>query len=394
MKLKKLSIYLANSLWCLPSLILIRIMSPILVIRFCDLRSERIGHFVSDVAEHIARNYTKSRKFIDLYYFQSISNEQWAKMVKRSSLIVVPQWFKYLDRLNRKIVGGSKFFIPSSYTTSRDVDGLFTKFDCKLKFKKSEIKYCENWLQKYGWKKGEPIIVFLVRDSTYLKQFFPGKRDWSYHDFRNSEVESFVPAMEWLANQGTWVLRMGKVASKPILTKNNRIIDYAFEESRSDLLDIWLFTNARLVVSTGTGLDYLAGIYGIPLMYLNYLPLSHIPSFFQGTSIPNPVKFKGSQINLTLSQMLDHSYLQKKNYDANDIEIGKLNEEEILQYITEYWKIINSDSQYFEQLLDQQNLFWEIFEQHKNYDQFHNWRHPNFLILDGWLKKMGRSFLQ
>ncbi len=394
MKFRRFIMYFVNSIWCIPGVLLIRILSPFLIIRFCDLRSERIGHFVADSAEHIAKSYTKSKKFLDLYYFQDISNEQWAKMVKRSALRVVPKWLKYLDRLNRKIVGGNRFFIPSSYATSRDVDGLLTNFDCKLKFTQSEIKHCENWLLKYGWKKGEPIIVFLVRDSTYLKQFYPGKRDWSYHDFRNSEVESFVPAMEWLANQGTWVLRMGKIASTPLLTKNPKIIDYAFEKSRSDVLDIWLFTNASLVVSTGTGLDYLAGIYGIPLMLLNFLPFSHIPSFFQGTCVPKPVTFKDSKISLTLSQMLDHSYLHQNHYDLNNIEIGKLNEEEILQYISEYWKIINSNLQNYEQLNVQHTLFWNIFKQHKNYNKFHNWRHPNFLILEGWLNRMGTKFLQ
>ena len=46
--------------------------------------------------------------------------------------------------------------------------------------------------------------------------------------------------MEWLADQGVWVLRMGKIMERPIPTEHPRIVDYAFEPNKSDFLDIWL----------------------------------------------------------------------------------------------------------------------------------------------------------
>ena len=51
------------------------------------------------------------------------------------------------------------------------------------------------------------------------------------------------------------------------------MIDYATSDDRSDFLDIWLMANCYFCITTGTGLDEVAGFWGIPSVFVNLLPL-------------------------------------------------------------------------------------------------------------------------
>ncbi len=71
----------------------------------------------------------------------------------------------------------------------------------------------------------------MVRDNAYLPT-----KNWGYHNYRNSEISSFIPALELLASMGYWVIRMGKIMETPLRLNNNRIIDYSFDKKKATFL--------------------------------------------------------------------------------------------------------------------------------------------------------------
>ena len=71
---------ICNGLWAVPGVFIMRLISPIRFFRICEIRSERIGPFVSDISEHIGRIYEKNNRYVDLYYFIKVSNTQWEKV--------------------------------------------------------------------------------------------------------------------------------------------------------------------------------------------------------------------------------------------------------------------------------------------------------------------------
>ena len=106
-----------NGLWAVPLVLIFRILQPHLKIRFGTIRSDRIGHFVQDAAEQLART-KQNKNTIELFWLsKKICNKQWEKMVKRN--LPVFRWVKYLDIWNRIIPGGKKLMRPSSLTRSR-----------------------------------------------------------------------------------------------------------------------------------------------------------------------------------------------------------------------------------------------------------------------------------
>ncbi len=384
----------ANAIWAIPIALLIRLISPFIVIRICGIRSDRIGHFVADIAEHIGREKIKSPRMFDFYFFKGpISNTQWELMAKRSSLKVFGYWLRYIDDWSRIIPGGGLHTINSSLTDSRDVEGLFHRFDCSIPFLPTEDADCEDWLKSKGWAKGEPFVVLLVRDSTYLSQDH-SDYDWSYHSYRDSDIKTYIPAIEWLASQGVWVLRMGKSMATRIQSKSNRIVDYAFDAKKSDLLDIWLFANSSAIISTASGLDYLGGIYRKPILFVNAMPLLDLASFFDMTWIPKNLVWKKSGQNLTLSETIQNTYYRSCEYESHGIEVEDLSAEVITQSVIEFWQKTSNSQEDSVGDTDTQRLFWAIFSGNPKFREKHKVVHKKARVGAFWLSTIGQRYLR
>ena len=238
------SISIFHVIWALPSVIIIRLLKPYTLIRIGPIRSERIGHFVFDGIEQINRINNQKINTIDWFYLHEISNKQWEKMIRDN--LPIYQFTKHLEYWNNLIPGGNSHYRPSSLTDSRDVEGLCWKHNANiLEFTRNETEQAKKWLKSKGWCDGDKFICVLVRDDHYLANdpsHGGGSRrsfyNWSYHSYRNSSISTYLPAMEWLAEQGYWVLRMGKLMSEPISSNHPKVIDYAFQQSKNDLLEL------------------------------------------------------------------------------------------------------------------------------------------------------------
>jgi len=284
--------------------------------------------------------------------------------------------------------------LPQSFANSRDPQGLLTKIDVSYDFLLEEDKTSREWLRSKGWKEGEPFICLQVRDSSYLDKFDPNKDVLlqDEHSFRNSSIESYLPAVNWLTSQGVWVLRMGKLMSKP-LGKMDHLIDYAFDEEKSDLLDIWLFANCDACISTSTGPDWISALYRKPLLFVNALPLGLLFSMFNSIWVPKKLIWKDSGLNLNLSEHLENLYLRTSQYASAGIDISDLTPEEILLATQEFWGRIRGTWDETDEDIKRQDEFWDLFMSWTGYPKFHEWRHPLSRVGSLWLKSSGRDFM-
>ena len=335
--------YVVSGIWCLPAIVLVRMIRPIVLVRFCQIFSDRIGHLISDTAEHLARRKFRPNRVIDLYFFGKIANRQWTKMVQRSSLVVLGDWMRYLYRWNQIIPGGEIHELGSSQNTTRDTQNLFGTFDVALSFTDSENKEALDWLRRHGWNQGEPFVCLLVRDAKYLNDSEINEGNYEYHNYRDSDIDSYKLAIDWLNSKNVWVIRMGRNMSKRLNLSSKKFIDYAFDPERNDLKDIWLFANSNGVISTATGPDVLAAIYGKPSLYLNALRLIDITSWRKVIWVPKNLFWKDTKKELTLSEMLECKCVRTSDYDNLGIMIQDLSCEEILFSVKEFWQDIEGN---------------------------------------------------
>ena len=380
---------LVNAVWAIPCVFIIRLIKPLIWIRIGKLYAGRIGHFVPDAAEHYTRGFIQEKKTLDFFYFfGAVTNEQWARMVRRN-LKVRGGYLKYIWHWNDFLPGGSSHNLPQSYTKSRDLEGLFSKYDARFAFTEEENSAGIAWLKSKGWQDGEPFVCLLVRDAAFLK----AEDAFGFHDYRDGDIYSYSMAIKWLTDQGVWVIRMGKVMATPLSTESKYAVDYAFDSTKSDLLDIWLFANCTGCMSTGTGPDWVSAIYKKPLLYINYSPLGLLISWVNAMTVPKNLKWLRNGKSLSLQEYLDRSYLSTSDYEKAEIEIIDLTPLEILAATQEFWQRITGTWQEQTDEKALQEASWDHFKCMPNFPELHGWKNPESRIGYAWLSSMDDTFL-
>jgi len=380
---------ISNSFWAIPLVFIFRFINLFKNICLVKIRSDRFGHFAPDGAEQVARYQIKDTKIIFYIFDWYICNKQWAKMLKQA--LPVYNFLRPVYFWNEFLPGGKNITQIGTKTLSRDTELLYTKFNVKLPFDKSENYEAISWMKSKGWNVGEPFYCILIRDSAYLKNIssFKGS-DWSYHDYRDSKLKTYYKSISWLADQGVWVIRMGKIVSGPLKIKNKRIIDFPFEKEKSDLIDIWLFSNCNGCISTGTGPDIISGIYEKNILFLNFLPLFEIRSDLKSLTFPKKLIWKQSKKHFTMDEYIKDRRTSTYDYEDDGITIIDMKEDEILEVIKEfYYYNLNKDNKdnKYKKL---QKLFWKkiILANQKLKLITHNKIHPESNVSISWLKKI------
>jgi putative glycosyltransferase (TIGR04372 family) len=399
MKLRKFTLFALNAVWALPAVVIIRLIRPIVYIRMTNLISDRIGHFVADASMFLVHRHIRASNelTIELYWFpRQTSNEQWARMVRRQLFV---HWgVRYLVYFNRLIPGGEEHYLPLPSVSDTGYDINLVRTDICFNFSSDEEEEAKEWLRSRGWKDHEPFVCFHARDSAYLSSHFSYcKSDdrFSYHNYRDTDIDSYTDAINWLVEKGYWVIRLGKVMHKRLSFQHQRVIDYPFVNDQNDLLDIWLSAKCRFFVSTASGPVWIPSIYKVPVVFVNALPL--IIGFFWTNRIwvPKHLKWANSGNSLTLMEHCQHNYGLTEEYDNKGINIIDLSPEEITAAVVECeqrvagtWVENNEDR-------DLQLRFWEVLCRSSNFYLVNdiNDVHPQARAGNAWLKSMGEDFL-
>jgi putative glycosyltransferase (TIGR04372 family) len=123
-----------------------------------------------------------------------------------------------------------------------------------------------------------PFVCFHARDKAYLDKAFSSRPPdgWSYHDYRDCDIENYFPAVEQLASKGLYALRMGHFVEKPLAGRDPKIIDYA-SRFRSDFVDVWLLARCKFFLGNTAGLYSLATTFNTPVAVANWTPFGVTP---------------------------------------------------------------------------------------------------------------------
>jgi len=361
-----------------PIVIFVRIVSPIFLIRFGPFRSDVIGHMVFYLEYYLSKRDFDSIDSFDCFYFPEnlTPNKHWELITKRH--IRVNSIFYYFDRVNKLIPGGEKHSI---YPEFDDRNGILANSKTHVEFNKDENLRGNEFLEKIGMLNHKKFVCLIVRDSQYKEEFQNlDNRNWSYHNFRDSDIDNYKESAMYLAQKGYWVFRMGKGAKKRFDIDHPKIFDYAFSDYRSDFLDVWLMANCNFCISTGTGIDAVATIFRRPILMINYIPISNIVSFLPIITIPKKLVWKKNKKDLNLTEHLEHNYNSTNPYENNGIEIYDRSSDEICDAVIEMEGFVNgsevdaNDYDYY------QSLFWTKLNENREARNLLEWKHPEARI--------------
>jgi len=255
--------------------VFVRVIRPLVTVRFGALKSDRVGHFVLEtelmLLEQTLGIKPRPKRSIDLYYApQPVSNSQVEKMWGRV-ITMLPRWLMVpVFRLNAILPGAERHRIPTATSTCLDVLNLLDRTEPLLRFTPEEDARGRQLLDTLGVG-SHPFVCVIVRDETYYKEALPNQ-DLSYHSFRNCDIDTYVEGLEALAEQGLFVLRMGAVVGKPLRSSHPRLIDYANSPLRSAFGDVYLGAHCKFCISDGLGFYAIPAAFRRPNAYVNYSP--------------------------------------------------------------------------------------------------------------------------
>lgn len=338
----KKTLFLPIALIFVGCLLLISKFVPVNIHR---IYNSRIGHFALNTEISATRAREKEgrlgRRIINLYCFESLesANTFLETLWKRTFTCLTGNFgWAILDIARR--VKKQDFFIE---TEAIDREGYLDRSAPTLKFNDAELKTGRVFLQSIGLDIDAKFVCLNVRDDSFLAKTKPvgwhSNRDWSYHNYRDSDIKTYVAAAEALANMGYTVFRMGAIVKEPLTSTHSRVVDYATNGMRTEFLDVFLGAHCFFTVSTGSGWDSVPTIFRRRMMFVNQLPV------FATSVITLPIvtypKILLSAQNkscLSLEGAIDHEVIDQhtsQTYQDAGVEIRDLSSEELVEAVTE-----------------------------------------------------------
>ena len=365
--LRKALVALGIGLAVFPVL-LVRVLRPMVLVRFGWLRSDRIGHFAADTEFYLCERDVgmQNPRAVDIFYYSAPAcNQQLKKMFDRT--LRTTRFARSLVRCNLMLPGGEKHTIAITsrdvYHT-RDVCGVLARTQAHISFTPDEEHLGHMALRELSIPEGTPFVCFIVRDSAYLKAALPDS-NWDYHSYRDSSIHNCVPAAEELGSRGYFSIRMGAAVKEALNTTNPMIVDYG-TNSRTDFLDIYLSAKCRFFISSGTGIDAIPMIFRRPIIYVNYVPLEYVQAWGPDyLFIPKELWLREEHRFLTFREILESGagrFLRTDQYEQLNIEVVEDTSEEITAVTIEMDERLKGTWQTTEEDEELQRQFWALFK--------------------------------
>ena len=383
--LKKKLVQRVIDLALIPIAILLLFTRYILKIKFFRVPGGRFGHLAMNQELFLRRQQLglipeKGIKYIGLVP-ASVCNQQLVTMLKRKLTIIQfpqPRFLRTITKImaEKSILSKWDLFVTFPY----DVGYFPTFHEAKpsLSFTEEEEQEGRELLQKMNitsW-----FVSLHVRDSVYVSQIL--KRGDSRYTYRNSSIENFILAADYLTKQGAHVVRMGaKVQEKMPEQHNQKIIDYS-TLYRTELGDVYLPAKCRFFLGTGSGVASIAEMFNVPTILTNMIPLSplipsgqvaHFPPGKNDLFIPKKIWSVEKKRHLTFKEEIafDHNCsFDTEDYEKKGLVPIENTPEEILavaqemnQRLNDTWRSTGEDEEL-------QRKFKALFKQGSNDYQF------------------------
>jgi len=326
----------------IPALILIPLLyliEPFLKFRFAIIPSDRIGHLALNTEIFLRRkqlnpeDHSKVKRIFILNQGKA-ANQQLLKMFKRKLFILENQWAYWTYAVMAWVFNKTKFIFELPLTDTEYYEFINAK--TTLVLTEEEVKKGDTVLKKMGIDPQKDWFVCIhSRDGDYLKNHFPNV-NWSYHDYRDSDINDFQKALQFIVDQGGYVIRMGSDVEKPLEIQHEKVIDYAVTD-RSDFMDIYLIAKCKFFLGTTSGICDVAIAMDKPRLAVNYCPFGVALIGKDCIYLPKKVKNQKTGQYIPLSEWLHHGWDRK--WDGLDMmERGQEYENNTPQEILEATK--------------------------------------------------------
>ena len=383
-RLKKLT--LQDLLLVVPALvtaILLRVLRPVVTIRFRNLPADEIGP-LTVVSQHYLRikETQQKKRQLDFWYLKDsvkVSNDYMLNFVKSQIKVHRSRFIELVAAISEKLPGAQHHQIESEIRIT-----LLEGVGKKLKLPQKDRDSSSEYVKKIGIDPQKEFIALMVRDGAYKSDIVQANTQvrTDKEIYRNQDVNDYLQVAEKFASMNVQIVRMGAKVERPFTSNSPLIIDYASTGMRTEAADIYLASECAMCISTNLGFDHIAAMSGKLRVITNQALIIQASTLFYSTDVFILQRFieRSSGRLLTLSESLQFAEIRNLDWYHKVIDRGldfvRNTPEEILEASLEGWQ--RSKGQWVDspEGLELQAKYWHIYDtffpEHK--DRFLNGR--------------------
>jgi putative glycosyltransferase (TIGR04372 family) len=312
-------------------ILLIKLVKPLILVRFQEVISDRLGHFACHPELYLHEERYKKKRYFDIFFYEPyVCNTQLGKMWKKKIcvlpyIIIAPIYSTYRTLKKLKLISDDHE-IPEPVSRDRDIFNFLDKKPVNIKFTNAEILYGDNQLKKMGLL-DEKFIVLHIRDDNYINED-------SESGLKLIKIENYLEAINFAIKRNYKVVRVGKNPKNRIHLNNNYFIDYPFSKFQNDFMDLYLTFRCKLIIGNNSG-GTIAPLYlfRTPTVITDFAPIGIMHSYSSKVfHIFKKCKFKDSSKILNMSEIFSNNLAfteDKKPFTDKSVELIDNTPEEI-----------------------------------------------------------------
>ena len=383
-RFKKLT--LQDLLLVVPALvtaILLRVLRPVVTIRFRNMPADEIGP-LTVVSQHYLRikETQQKKRQLDFWYLKDsvkVSNDYMLSFVKSQIKVRRSRFIELVAAISEKLPGAQHYQIESEIRIT-----LLEGVGKKLKLPQKDCDSSSGYVKKIGIDPQKEFIALMVRDGAYKSDIVQANTQvrTDKEIYRNQDINDYLQVAEKFASMNVQIVRMGAKVERPFTSNSPLIIDYASTGMRTEVADIYLASECAMCISTNLGFDHIAAMSGKLRVITNQALIIQASTLFYSTDVFILQRFieRSSGRLLTLSESLQFEEIRNLDWYHKVIDRGldfvRNSPEEILEASLEGWQ--RSKGQWVDspEGLELQAKYWHIYDtffpEHK--DRFLNGR--------------------
>ncbi len=219
------------------------------------------------------------------------------------------------------------------------VTDFYTKFHNKAPVYRPslsdiQIEQGKRLRRKMDIPESAPIVTLHIREAGYLPCEDPL---WS-NNYRNTSIENYIPALDYLIGKGFYIIRLGDKSMKQIPIRSPQVIDTPFHPEYCDLVDPYFTYESKFFIGNESGPDFLARAFGVPLLSVNSTIIPN--SWAAGNTLFVPKHYYSNKLgrDLTYEEIILSpavEYFQDYLFQESGVELNENSPEEILMAFKE-----------------------------------------------------------
>lgn len=293
------------------------------------LVSSRIGHLLgsTEIYLRLQRQNADDHR-MTIFVGGRPCNQYFVKMIRRKYMVITNVLFRrmfFVEPIKSKFAKSKRI----DFHTLHDrvlINGMEPTFSFNQDEDRQGKKLIADLCGNKKW-----YVCLHARDSSFLQKQQFHKGDFSYHSYRDCNVENYYAAAEYCAKQGGAVIKMGEISDGE-KTYPDYIVDYA-RNHRSEFGDLYLPAHAKFFLGNTSGLLNASSIFNVPVAAANFTPFDAALRGEKDLFIPKKIWSNAEGRLLTFKEIVDHGFhkfVTAQEYDKNDLVTVENTDDEIL----------------------------------------------------------------